>query len=243
MKMQVDEKTEHQDSGVQALLPIAIRWSDVGFNVAASVNCESREHLKGKYHCTVDLLFDWFGISCMTVDNFCFYLQNRLIQTGQTGGQWYNYASPFSIPWSQPRLIVSLSKFKSGSSHQSLRRLLKSRFHSRLLHFTLFLNFLRQGQTSDEKVAEVRVLGGHEAAGPSGLVQGLASLQSLLSSLLSFVKLREVVDDDRNGQSDDEDAADAANRSDYFPESGHRYHVAVANSGHCNDGPPECCRY
>ncbi len=24
----------------------------------------------GKYHCTVDLLFDWFEISCMTTDNF-----------------------------------------------------------------------------------------------------------------------------------------------------------------------------
>jgi hypothetical protein len=36
-------------------------------------------------HCTVDLLFDWFGISCMTTDNFCFYLQKRLIQTSQTG--------------------------------------------------------------------------------------------------------------------------------------------------------------
>jgi len=45
-----------------------------------------REYL-GKYHCTIDLLFDWFGISCMTTDNFCFYLQNRLIQTSQTGGQ------------------------------------------------------------------------------------------------------------------------------------------------------------
>jgi hypothetical protein len=41
----------------------------------------------GKYHCTIDLLFDWFGISCMTTDNFCFHLQNRLIQTSQTGGQ------------------------------------------------------------------------------------------------------------------------------------------------------------
>ena len=35
----------------------------------------------------------------MTTDNFCFYLQNRLIQTSQTGGQWYSDASPFSIPW------------------------------------------------------------------------------------------------------------------------------------------------
>jgi hypothetical protein len=43
-------------------------------------------------------LFDWFGISCMTTDNFCFYLQNRLIQTSQAGGQWYSDTSPFSIP-------------------------------------------------------------------------------------------------------------------------------------------------
>jgi hypothetical protein len=35
----------------------------------------------------------------MTTDNFCFYLQNRLIQTIQTGGQWYSDTSPFSIPW------------------------------------------------------------------------------------------------------------------------------------------------
>ncbi len=52
----------------------------------------------GKYHCTVDLLFDWFEISCMTTDNFCFNLQNKLIQTSQTGGQLYSYTSPFSIP-------------------------------------------------------------------------------------------------------------------------------------------------
>jgi hypothetical protein len=34
----------------------------------------------------------------MTADNFCFYLQNRLIQTSQTGGQWYSDTPPFSIP-------------------------------------------------------------------------------------------------------------------------------------------------
>ncbi len=32
-------------------------------------------------------------------DNFCFYLQNILIQTNQTGGQWYFDTFPFSIPW------------------------------------------------------------------------------------------------------------------------------------------------
>ncbi len=59
---------------------------------------------KGGSNTTVDLLFDWFGISCMTTDNFCFYLQNRLIQTSQTGGQPYSDTSPFSIPC-QNRLL------------------------------------------------------------------------------------------------------------------------------------------
>jgi hypothetical protein len=36
---------------------------------------------------------------------FCLYLQNRLIQTSQTGGQWYSDTSPFSIPWSSMSLF------------------------------------------------------------------------------------------------------------------------------------------
>jgi hypothetical protein len=27
------------------------------------------------------------------------FLQNRLVQTSQTGGKWYSDTSPFSIPW------------------------------------------------------------------------------------------------------------------------------------------------
>jgi len=53
---------------------------------------------KGAYHCTIDLLFDLFGISGTTTDNFSFSLQNRLIKTNQRGGQWYSDTSPFSIP-------------------------------------------------------------------------------------------------------------------------------------------------
>jgi hypothetical protein len=52
----------------------------------------------GKYHCTVNLLFDWLGISCMTADNFCSYLQNRLIQTSQTGSQQYSDIPPLVFP-------------------------------------------------------------------------------------------------------------------------------------------------
>ncbi len=34
----------------------------------------------------------------MTTDNFCLYLQNRLMQTSQTGGQQYNDTSPLVLP-------------------------------------------------------------------------------------------------------------------------------------------------
>jgi len=39
-------------------------------------------------------LVDWFGISRITTDNFCFYLINRLNQTSKKGGQWYSDTSP-----------------------------------------------------------------------------------------------------------------------------------------------------
>ncbi len=29
----------------------------------------SREYQRGKYHCTVDLLFDWFGLVCLANKN------------------------------------------------------------------------------------------------------------------------------------------------------------------------------
>jgi hypothetical protein len=79
------------------------------------------------YHCTVDLLFDCFGISCMTTDNFCFYLQNRLIQTSQTGGQWYSDIFPFSIPclrsiWLVQTLFLILRRRKKGFYNLSTRR-------------------------------------------------------------------------------------------------------------------------
>jgi hypothetical protein len=54
--------------------------------------------LKGKYHCTVDLLFDWFGLVCFANKNKNCQLSYSLIQTSQTGGQWYSDTSPFSIP-------------------------------------------------------------------------------------------------------------------------------------------------
>ncbi len=63
------------------------------------IECPRQGTLNGEVSLlTVDLLFDWFGISCLTFDNFRFYLQNRLIQTGQTGGQRYSDTALFSVP-------------------------------------------------------------------------------------------------------------------------------------------------
>jgi hypothetical protein len=42
------------------------------------------------YHCTIDLLFDWFGLVCFA---------NKNKNSSQAGGQRYSDTSPFSIPW------------------------------------------------------------------------------------------------------------------------------------------------
>jgi hypothetical protein len=79
-------------------------WSTIGGHQQITLG---REYKRGKYRCTVDPLFDWFAISCMTTDNFCFYFQNRLIQSSQAGGQWYSDNSPFSILCSRVELTYS----------------------------------------------------------------------------------------------------------------------------------------
>ncbi len=53
----------------------------------------------GSIDCTVDLLFDWFGLVCFANKKNC-QLSYCWYQTSQTGGQWYSNTSPFSIiPW------------------------------------------------------------------------------------------------------------------------------------------------
>ncbi len=34
-----------------------------------NINMASREYKRGKYHCTIDLLFDWFGLVCFANKN------------------------------------------------------------------------------------------------------------------------------------------------------------------------------
>jgi hypothetical protein len=60
--------------------------------------------------------------SCLTglelavwqLTKFFIYLQNRLIQTSQTGGQRYSYTSPFSIPWPILSIETWLSSQEEG---------------------------------------------------------------------------------------------------------------------------------
>jgi len=54
--------------------------------------------LRGKYHCTIDLLFDWFGLVCFANKNKNCCLSYSGFQNSQTGGQWYNDTSPFRFP-------------------------------------------------------------------------------------------------------------------------------------------------
>jgi hypothetical protein len=54
--------------------------------------------LKENYNCSIDLLFDWFGLVCFANKNNNCQLSNSWFQTSQTGDQWYSDTSPFSIP-------------------------------------------------------------------------------------------------------------------------------------------------
>jgi len=67
----------------------------------------------------------------MTMDNFRFYLQHRLIQTG---GQLYSDTSPFSVPWpNHPGLTRLFNQEEeegcvSGLGTSHLKKLLVKKF-------------------------------------------------------------------------------------------------------------------
>ncbi len=75
--------------------------------------------------CTVDLLFDWFGISCTTTDNFCFYLQNRHPKPVKQEVNSTVILPPFSIPClntrnQPPRLFCRSVNDEEGTSLATL---------------------------------------------------------------------------------------------------------------------------
>jgi hypothetical protein len=69
----------------------------------------------------------------MTTDNFCFYLQNRLIQTSQTRGQRYSDTFLFCIPCF-PLLVFPGQGFESRNARMS-KDVLGSSFFFGICHF------------------------------------------------------------------------------------------------------------
>jgi hypothetical protein len=62
----------------------------------------SKEYYKGKHHCTIDLLFEWIGISCMTTHNFCFISKTDITEPVKQEVNRTVILPPFSIPWHHP---------------------------------------------------------------------------------------------------------------------------------------------
>jgi hypothetical protein len=75
----------------------------------------------------------------MTTDNFCFYLQNRLIQTSQTGGQQYSDTSPLSIPWlhttknAASGILVQVYYWVGKSKTQNIKTKLKQKVFTKVI--------------------------------------------------------------------------------------------------------------
>jgi hypothetical protein len=85
-------------------------------HLGKKIQMESGNTKKGKYHCTIELLFDWFGLVCFANKNKNCQLSYSLFQTSQTGGQWYSDTSPFRIPCrNDPSLVAS----PKGQSYKS----------------------------------------------------------------------------------------------------------------------------
>ncbi len=74
----------------------------------------------GKHHCTIDLLFDWFGLACFANKNKHCQLSYNWFQTSQTGGQWYSDTFPFSIPWPSLLWHTSVTRVKIFNCKWSL---------------------------------------------------------------------------------------------------------------------------
>jgi hypothetical protein len=59
----------------------------------------------------------WLVRNQLYKQKFFIYLQNGLIQTSQTGGQWCSDTSPFSIPWFWYRSFNVVAKWKNERLH------------------------------------------------------------------------------------------------------------------------------
>jgi hypothetical protein len=80
------------------------------------------------YHCTVDLLFDWFGLVCFANKNKICQLSYSRFQTSQARSQQYSFTSPFSVPTQgiETKQAALLNVIKQGVLTSILRQLKKT---------------------------------------------------------------------------------------------------------------------
>jgi len=112
----------------QASNPTTLNWNiyackrQLKWHTTLSIEHSTRENKKRKYHCTVGLLFDWFGLDCFAKKNS--QLSYSWYQTSQTGGQRYNDTSPIIPPWFNiiPLNIMSLNMTFSNKYNPRLRQ-------------------------------------------------------------------------------------------------------------------------
>jgi len=87
------------------------------------------------------------------------------------------------------------------------------------------------------------VVEGHDTSFALGALQRFTPLERLLPSHLVFIELGKIVDDNRNGQRNDQHAADTTDAADDFSQCRGRVNVAVTDGGHGDAGPPERLGY
>jgi hypothetical protein len=78
----------------------------------------SWEYLREKYHCTIDLLFDWFGISCMTTDKYLFLFAKELSKPVKQEADGTVILPPLVFPD-----LSSVSMIQAGNSKIALNKL------------------------------------------------------------------------------------------------------------------------
>ncbi len=105
----------------------------------------TRKYLRGKYHCTIDLLFDLFGLACFANKNKKCQLPYSWFQTSQTGGQWYSDTSPFSIPCLHtpfPKSFFHTHKHTHTHTHTHFPQTTLTYILQPHISHTIFIHFL-----------------------------------------------------------------------------------------------------
>ncbi len=99
----------------------------------------------GKYHCTIDLLFDWFGLACLANTNKNYQLSYSWLIPNQSNRRWtVQWYLPFSIPWVYPRN----TNLRGRPSTFDLLAL--TNLHELLLKLTTLLTFSKTSYLYEE---------------------------------------------------------------------------------------------